>query len=353
MIKNGILTFQFAHNYGAQLQAYALKKFLSNNQIDTEIINYTSKYFTRFYKLWPVFSGNLVKYIRAWKRTLLRLKQYNLFIQFTNKYLEINLRKAFQDSNRISNYYTSIVVGSDQVWNLKLTDNDRTYYLTDIICPTKIAYAASFGENTIIELLNCNDIISLREFKALSIREESAVYALEGLIKKRIDYVIDPVFLLDYKDWKKLERKPNGVNSSYICLISLKEDMNLIEECVKLEKISGLKTISIHPMCWKQKFGHQLFNVGPLEYLWLIDHAAYVVTNSFHAVAFSILMDKKVICKTIDTKNNRISSLLSLFPDIQDSNKIIDFSKIDKSFLTRIIQFSKKFLIYNLKETSK
>ena len=40
MKKVGILTFHDAHNYGAVLQAYALKKYLINLGLDATIINY-------------------------------------------------------------------------------------------------------------------------------------------------------------------------------------------------------------------------------------------------------------------------------------------------------------------------
>ena len=39
-MKIGILTFCNGYNYGAILQCYALQRFLNNNKIDAEIINF-------------------------------------------------------------------------------------------------------------------------------------------------------------------------------------------------------------------------------------------------------------------------------------------------------------------------
>ncbi len=43
-MKIGILTFHFAHNYGAMLQAYALSTKLNTMGYDAEIIDYRLKY---------------------------------------------------------------------------------------------------------------------------------------------------------------------------------------------------------------------------------------------------------------------------------------------------------------------
>ena len=39
-MKIGTITFHWATNYGAVLQAYALQHYLKQNQLETEIINY-------------------------------------------------------------------------------------------------------------------------------------------------------------------------------------------------------------------------------------------------------------------------------------------------------------------------
>ena len=52
MMKVGILTFHFAVNYGAVLQAYALQSILRSRNIDTYLVDYD-----------PSFSRNIIKRI--------------------------------------------------------------------------------------------------------------------------------------------------------------------------------------------------------------------------------------------------------------------------------------------------
>lgn len=345
----GILTFQYAHNYGALLQAYSLKKFLSDNSIQAEIINYANRSSKDMYRLFPQKGKNTIDSLRQGKIFLLRLKQYMLFQEFSKDYLEISIAKPFQDNMRFSNTYESIVVGSDQVWNKNLTHDDDTYFLKHIICKNKVSYGASFGKNEMIGFLNAEEICCLGQFHALSVRESDAIPDLEAIVGKKISCVTDPVFLLSHEEWIPLERKPKSVKNQFIFLMTLKQDTFLIEKCKKLEKETGLKTISIHPMGWKQQYGRQLYDVGPLEFLWLIDHAEYVVTNSFHAAAFSVLMEKKLVAGRIENSNNRISSLLDLINKMENQIGVIDTAQCSRSLLKNRISFSKEFLLSNLK----
>lgn len=49
-MKIGIITFQCAHNYGAVLQAYALKEYLKTLGHSVNIINYRPRYIVNAYK---------------------------------------------------------------------------------------------------------------------------------------------------------------------------------------------------------------------------------------------------------------------------------------------------------------
>ena len=49
-MKIGIITFQCAHNYGAVLQAYALKEYLKTLGYSVNIINYRPRYIVNAYK---------------------------------------------------------------------------------------------------------------------------------------------------------------------------------------------------------------------------------------------------------------------------------------------------------------
>lgn len=347
MKRYGILTFQFADNYGAQLQAYALKKFISENCGQAEIINYAGLDLWEGYKLWHKVN-NVKGLLRNIKSVLLRHKQYRLFKDFSLRYLGIERKTAFQDRDLISNNYEAIVVGSDQVWNVDLTYNDSVYFLDGIECKRKISYAASLGKNDSVKKLDEGKLTALKQFEAIAVRESEVTNVLAAVLDKQVLCTVDPVFLFDRNQWISLERKAKGIEKNYICLVLLRHDPLLIEECKKLERKTGYKTIAIHPFGRKQGYGSQLTNIGPLEFIWMIHHAECVVTNSFHAAAFSIIMDRKIIYNALENGNNRISSMMKLIGVDEGELRLIDTSLCERTKLQKQIDDSKLFLLNNL-----
>lgn len=354
MIDCGILTFQYAHNYGALLQAYALKTFLNSNNIEAEIINYASIQAKEMYAFFPSRINGGVDFLRKGKRCFLRARQYFLMKKFAENYMEYNITRPFSEQKRISGKYKSILVGSDQVWNIQLTNNDLAYFLENIKCENSISYAASFGSSELIKSLPVKCVNLLKGFDSISVREAEAKNKLISIIEKDVSLVVDPVFLLSPDDWKKLERKPKSIRKRYCCLVMLRDDSKLVEQCREYADKKNIEIISIHPMAWKQKCGRQLYDVGPQEFLWLIDHADCIVTNSFHATAFSAIFRKKVITSAISKGNDRISSLIQMLSgaNILDPDELIDTNSFHADIINDRVNESKKYLLENLLKTN-
>lgn len=350
MIDCGILTFQYAHNYGALLQAYALKTFLNSNHIETEIINYANLQAKEMYSFFPSRINGGVDFLRKGKRCFLRARQYFLMKKFAQNYMEYDITQPFSEQKAISGKYKSILVGSDQVWNIQLTDNDMTYFLESVKCENSISYAASFGSSELIESLPMRCVNLLKKFDSISVREAEARNKLIQIIEKNVSLVVDPVFLLSLDDWKKLEQKPKSIRKRYCCLVMLRDDSKLIERCKKYADEKNIEIISIHPMAWKQTCGRQLYDVGPQEFLWLIDHADCIVTNSFHATAFSVIFRKKIITSSIAKGNDRISSLIQMVSGVNtfDSSELIDTNGFHSGLIENKINESKNYLLENL-----
>ena len=150
-MKIGILTFQFAHNYGALLQAYALKCYLNQLGYDVSIINYTPEKLRKEYSMNPfAYSKNLKVLLSLSLRNYRRRKQNRLFTQFQNN--ELGLRQRILTSEELitaMNTYDVVSVGSDQVWNTNITGDIKSYFLEKEVQAHKISYAASFGTDSI------------------------------------------------------------------------------------------------------------------------------------------------------------------------------------------------------------
>lgn len=358
MKKIGILTFHFAFNYGAMLQAYALKTHLADNY-NVEIINFQPEKTKNTYSLNPFVYGMHPKIIlRRIKEWPARKKQADVFEKFKKEYLKVSdspfyslkTLKSELEQNDIN------VFGSDQIWNLDITGETAEYY-GGLCNPQKcnIVYAGSFGHDILSEKEK-EYINHLKIFDKVSVREN---YAKDILAENGIDstHVSDPVFLVDRAGWSKVAKKPSGQNlDKYILYYTLKNDPKLTAIAKSIAENLKLKLISIHPNANKIDVGMQLYGVGPREFLWLIQNAEYVCTNSFHASAFSVIFKKKLVHSQLEKGKGRVQSLLNTISarNETDSNGIncMDLSKIGDIALEEYLNKSKEFLaqIYEEKE---
>ncbi|NLL04346.1 MAG: polysaccharide pyruvyl transferase family protein [Clostridiaceae bacterium] len=336
-MKLGILTFQFAHNYGALLQAYSLKKYLEEKlNSHVEIINYANRRLKNAYSLVPV------KSVKSIMKVPIKILQYNKFVKFLKDYIEIE-GAFFQKID--FDKYDIVIVGSDQVWNTNITFNDYTYFINnDNSKLKKVSYAASIGTEG-FEQSNVRDIVEmLSKFSLISVRETSAQEYLKSDLGITSELVVDPVFLHSKQFWSKLANKINFIKpNQYILYYALKGDSILDMECKDLENSTGLPVYIIHPTCRKlARSGKLLINVGPREFLYAIMNARYVVTNSFHATAFSLIYEKDIRFTVIDKKSNRVISMLESFGIEYDmlpngcymcENSLLDSKKYTKLLL--------------------
>ena len=89
MKKVGIITFHFADNFGAVLQAYALTKKIENYGINVEIINFTPQKLRSPYALFPNIRAMLSnKGISHTIRTVLG-RIYNIKYYVTFPYITV------------------------------------------------------------------------------------------------------------------------------------------------------------------------------------------------------------------------------------------------------------------------
>ncbi len=353
MKKVDIMTFHFAHNYGAILQSYALREYIISLGYRCEIVNYMPRSLVHVYSLNPFIEGFHPKVImRRIKQTIKRIKQYRYFVDFTYKYLKCTgfvLKKDHMLEKRLKEPDV-IVYGSDQIWNDKIIAEMENYcgkYAPEKAY--KIAYAASIGGNVLSDFQKRNIHKYVKLLNAVSVREDSSV----GLLKKEgisdVLHVCDPVFLINKEIWIKLMNPPRRkLEKRFILYYALKEDEALIRKTEQEAEENGLPIYSIHPTGGQQYIkGSQLFDIGPKEFLWLINEAELISTNSFHAIAFSIIFSKKVLNTDFESDNCRIWSLLQLcnaHDNKEEDYGILDFRNIIKDDLNSHIGISRDFL---------
>lgn len=318
-MKIGILTFHYCFNQGAVLQAYGLYKCLSR-YADVEFIDYRLLILENRYSVIKCLKSNLfvgqgvknkVKSIAS--SLIFSISRRIYFNKFISKYLKCS-------GKSLTEVYDHIFIGSDQVWNGSITGGYNNYYWGNFPHVQKQhihSYAASCIASQ--DLVDKEEVLKrLSVFDNISVREQEVHDLLENY-KISNTLVLDPVFLLSKEEWLQLtysisekyvyEYNILGVKASKIILGKIKQKLGVV--CEKNMIYNNKK------VCF-----------SPTHFLSVIRNAEYVVTSSFHGLAFSIIFERPfVVVKSNTSKDNRLLSLLALIGC--EERAISDVSELD------------------------
>lgn len=354
-MKIGILTFHRALNYGAVLQAYALCNFLNENGFDAEIIDYRNKALEVIYHSSKIDLKNMQQYqgysIKNKIRRFFEVIYFKKLCLKFDSFLEKSLSNIITKSawSKAIDKYDWIVTGSDQVFNCTLTDNDMNYYLSGVPSGKRASFAASVGAFNVVNNENC--IKELNLFSYLSAREYETAQLFESITKQKCYCHMDPVFLLNKKQWTTIEKKPL-IKKPYILIFSMNKSENLVKKALAYAK-KDKKDVYFLSTALKRKIKmgvHQIWNASPCEFLGWIHHADYIFTDSFHGTAFSILFEKRFFVDA-DPKlgsSNRMFNVLKYFActDNTDDKKIGKVTEVKiQSKLNDNLKESKNYFI--------
>ena len=366
MKKVGIVSCYFKDNYGSMLQAYATKKILDKNEIPNETINIKyNKDFKNGKRKYYLSQITNFKFIKN-KLGMVKLKidkklnkqlGKNIAIR-TQKYKEFrkefNLSRSnntFKDlTNQAKELYSDVIVGSDQLW---LPVNVVADYYTLNWVPdeiNKISYSTSFGFSSIpnkyVELYRN----FLNRINYLSTREESGVQIIKDIVARDAKLVCDPTILLTKDEWHEESSKERKYDEKYILCYFLGNNIEHRKFAERLRKKTGYKIVSLNHADEYVKYSDEFcdyapFDIGPREWISLIENAEYVCTDSFHGTVFSILFNKMFFDfrrhnnKSKVSTNSRIDSLLDV-AGISKERILVGNEDIDK-VLTYKIDYNK------------
>jgi len=326
-MKIGILTYHRAENYGALLQSYALLSFLRSLGHDVSFVDYWPEYHKDYFRILPhrrfrqvgVKHKALILY-QAIVWGLPRLKRKRVLKHFMYTHLGVAHSAEYSSENEICSEFDVVVYGSDQIWRQqKLPGHsgvDYWYYGSENVRARKIAYAASMGASELAEEEKQKVRQLLNGFEALSVRE-SSLHDFLDLMGYSSSIVVDPVFLLTAEQWRKLYRSEllsNTRKQKYILFYNLLNSPVSSSFAEKLSKLHNLPIVEITKKYGiKQLGGRYVQSASVPEFLSLVDNAEYVVSNSFHGVAMSIIFEKQFFAVGMGNKADRVQSLLQAF----------------------------------------
>ena len=318
MKKVGIVTIE-SENFGNRLQNYALQEVIKSLGCKVETIN------RRNYKK---ITKKLKETFREIVKVLVHAKaiRYNEFNRLINR--SKHFARKDEAEKDLASYFDYFVAGSDQLWNPHFPFVGECDLLTFARSEQKISYAASFGIEELPESKKEIYKNALMDFKAISVRESSATKLIHNLTGRDSQLVLDPTLMLDMNEWRKVSKKPSICPKGKYCFVYSLGEKN--EEFKKqLQEIEEQGELEIYDLGVKNFLGFERC-LGPSEFVYLIDNAEIILTDSFHATAFSIIFHKCV--KTYKRKGLDMSSRISTLAETVglQNNLVNDVFLIDE-----------------------
>lgn len=361
-MKIGILTFHCAHNYGAVLQAYASKVYLESMGHEIYFVDYRPRFLTHKYKVYNLnryFSFSPIKTIKklSYELAILneRRKKYQNFEKFINYKLLKNGERACSVVESF-NKLDCIYLGSDQIWNVSLVGDSLSLFLGNLGFNIPVfSYGASI-ENDVPA--NCKSIFekSFNRMTAISVREVESQKMLALDFKINSEVVVDPTLLLTKEQWGNFSA-PVDYNKKYVLFYYFGNDNVVLDSAERFAKKHGCELLVISVGVYKDK--RYLNSISPENFVWLISHASFVLTNSFHGTVFSIIFNRPFYTLTKKGSNIRIYNLCDLagykarIIDSIDDNLLWDELPLPDSRLNERIRKSRNFINKALNNVSK
>lgn len=318
-----IVTVYNACNYGSFLQAYALKSAIENKGYDVNFLE---------------MEVDEDKVIGVGSFS----KEYIAFE--TKKYDKITAEQvAFKTVNIKDLNSDCCVLGSDTIWNMfdPAYANIPYFVGKDLPCKNIMSYAASVGQNNYYKILLTKlfKLLPVKKLNSIGVRDDKTERFVKFLGRK-CTRVVDPTFLYDFE----VEKPDVDIDGDYLLVYTYGMTDAEVSSIKEYSKKRNLKIVATGSLC---EWADYNLSVGSFEWLWLVQNAKFVVTNTFHGTVFSIKYNKRFAsyAKTSD----KVISLLSEFA-LQERN--CDYDYLEKTLDTDIDYTKVNTLIDEKKKTS-
>ena len=313
----GIMTWYAYRNYGTVLQAVALNDAISSMGYKALDIAYDPEIKNGHRK--RKLSTRVLNRVRG-SIPLTAEGRERAFDCYIHENLPVtSLVKTDDDFLKLNDQFDGFVCGSDQIWSPRCFDS--RYYLDFVTTPEKkVAYGPSFGCDAIEDMKVRESIARLlSDFPHLSVREESGARVVESITGSRPTVVMDPTLLLDSLRWASMI-KPCVMPRRPYCLFYFLGSAKCNESAARKIAAARRMEVCIIPTLQKHRYSKGCIgtDIGPSEFLALIQGADLIMTDSFHGMVFSALFNKEFIAferfdpHSADSQNTRIYNVLKL-----------------------------------------
>ncbi len=317
-----ILTLGGLWNYGNRLQAVALFEALKKLNAEPVAIR-------NGWDLDPIPLTNHQPVKAAFEHPFQTLRKYQRkqnFVKFATRYLE---RSEFLDNPRTNQLndlaaFDYVVTGSDQVWNPTIVNDQYFNYflLEHIPAQKRISYAASISVARVDEDASALFKHEVPKFKAASVREQAGVELLQAITGTDVSVVLDPTMLLTQAEWSTLFdldqiAVPKG---KYVFTYVLGQKSPATLRMIQDFRAQGYAIVEFHNTDFHQL--RKYFAKDPAEFVAFINHAAAVITDSFHAAVFATIFHTPfTIAERADQAHQKMSSRIDTLLDMTGLSK--------------------------------
>lgn len=375
MAQIGVLTFSFTKdNYGQVLQYLATQEYLKQKGHKAILIEPTgwqdrqkSKLERRIIKLFKILrqltfskTDTLIPTSTEEKLTDEEKLKRTIFQQWaeTTNRKELEHSRHFvefreNNFNRQSGTYNDILtsgykafcVGSDQTWS------SAGYHMMLGWVPKKIkrfSIASSVGHRVYTDDEVASFKKYLRRFNFITVREDSGLELCRRCGYKSAKKILDPTFLLKATDYLSYAEKHISSSRPYVFIYLLGGEISIsLTEIVEFCESKGYEIKYVESQGRDEH--RECIDATVEQWLYIIKESSYVITNSFHGMAFSIIFHKPFLTFPLigimEGMNGRITNLaksLQLEDRIFSGDINILFSPIDWHETDRLIDDNRK-----------
>lgn len=364
----GVVTYSNTiDNYGQVLQYLATQEFLKEFDYKSFLLRVKQKnplwkrVIRPFYRLMKnvichskkdAISKQKGKEIRLWHTVSDKMEQKH------PRYFEIFRRKFFnivEDYDLPKYKFDFFCVGSDQTWS----EPPYVYFLE--FAPkdcARFSIAPSIGHKPVTSEFVNNVRNALAAFSFITVREKSGLELCQKAGRSDAHLVLDPTFLMSSEKYQSfassLEKK-----RPYIFLYLLGADISIkVEDVFAFAEKNNLDVKYVASQGRNDDFP-KIY--APVEdWLSLMANADYVMTNSFHGTALSIIHHKKFmvfpVVGILSSLNERIENIANEFSLKERiySNSLEDiFNPIDWSCVDSVISKNRVLMVSLMKSLEK
>lgn len=376
-------------NFASPLHTVCFQKFLKEHGYEATVIDYKPCYYPKnidiahpFYRLVkkpPKSHQKLLRETYKWLGFFYeREVRYKKFQEFAEKYfIKTDRCWTWRDLDKEDPGFDCYLCVTDIIWKWnKSAGFDKGFFLASksMEGKKKIAYSASRGASTYPKEQEDLFLKYISDFDAISVREKSLKDYIDNLSNLNVEQVLDPVFFQKADFYRNMMVEPkNAPKEDYILIYIVMDPADeMVRKAIKFAEKHGLRVIEL-----SEEYSHKtypegtehevIYDIGVEEWLWYMNNAKYIFTNSFHACVLSIILHKQFFAgQRVGDKINSVLEIFGLsdrrtliedgnkYSDEEDVERLLKMNKIDFAITDRILEKevsrSKKWILDVLKE---